>query len=148
MTASPFVLLDDSLTPGGRSLLYTEPERIVAAHAPEEIDAALEEISAGLARGLHAAGFFAYELSYWLEPKLLDLLPAGRAVPLFWIACSEIPVPLTMPAPAPGWKQTARPSARRPRTSSCLGRARNTTARSLRSRTTSPRATSIRSISR
>ena len=31
MTASPYLLLDDSLTPGGRSLLYTEPEEIVAA---------------------------------------------------------------------------------------------------------------------
>jgi len=27
MTASPYVLLDDSLTQGGRSLLYAEPER-------------------------------------------------------------------------------------------------------------------------
>ena len=39
MTASPYVLLDDSLTPGGRSLLYTEPERVVAAYAPEEVEA-------------------------------------------------------------------------------------------------------------
>ena len=32
--------------------------------------AALDQIEAGLARGLHAAGFFAYELGYCLEPKL------------------------------------------------------------------------------
>ena len=47
MTASPYVLLDDSLTPGGRSLLYTEPERIVVAYTPEEVEAKLDEVSAG-----------------------------------------------------------------------------------------------------
>ena len=91
MTASPYVLLDDSLTPGGRSLLFTGPERVVAAHAPEEVDAALDTVSAGLARGLHAAGFFAYELGYCLEPKLRDLLPADRRVPLFWIGLFRTP---------------------------------------------------------
>ena len=75
MTASPYVLLDDSLTPGGRSLLFTEPERIVSAYEPEEVEAALDAISAGLTRGLHAAGFFAYEFGYCLEPKLRPLLP-------------------------------------------------------------------------
>ncbi len=77
MTASPYVLLDDSLTPGGRSLLYTDPERIVAAYAPDEVENALEQVEAGLARGLHAAGFFAYELGYCLEPKLKHLC-SGR----------------------------------------------------------------------
>ncbi len=94
MTASPYVLLDDSLTQGGRSLLYAAPERIVSASSPEEVDAALDEVSAGLARGLHVAGFFSYELGYYLEPKLRDLLPADRRVPLFWIGLFRTPAPL------------------------------------------------------
>ena len=94
MTASPYVLLDDSLTPGGRSLLFTEPERVVAAYAPEEVEAGLDAIAAGLARGLNAAGFFAYELGYCFEPKLRELLPAGRDVPLFWIGLFREPLPL------------------------------------------------------
>jgi para-aminobenzoate synthetase / 4-amino-4-deoxychorismate lyase len=94
MTASPYVLLDDSLTQGGRSLLYAAPERIVSTSSPEEVDAALDEVSAGLARGLHAVGFFSYELGYCLEPKLRDLLPAARRVPLFWIGLFRAPVPL------------------------------------------------------
>ena len=85
MTASPYVLLDDSLTQGGRSLLYVEPERVVFANTPEEVEGALDQVSAGLARGLHAAGFFSYELGYCLEPKLKDLLPPNRRVPLLWI---------------------------------------------------------------
>ena len=91
MTASPYVLLDDSLTQGGRSLLYAEPERLVFANTPEEVEGALDEVSAGLARGLHAAGFFSYELGYCLEPKLKGLLTHDRRVPLFWIGLFGAP---------------------------------------------------------
>jgi para-aminobenzoate synthetase / 4-amino-4-deoxychorismate lyase len=91
MTASPYVLLDDSLTPGGRSLLYTEPECIVVACTPDEVEAALEEVEAGLAAGLHAAGFFAYELGYCLEPKLKRLLPGDGSVPLCWLGLFRAP---------------------------------------------------------
>src|SRR4026208_1442553 len=94
MTASPYVLLDDSLTPGGRSLLYTEPQEIISASAPDEVNVALDAVSAGLARGLHAAGFFSYELGYCLEPKLSGLLPADRSVPLFWIGLFRASQPL------------------------------------------------------
>ncbi len=91
MTASPYVLLDDSLTHGGRSLLYAEPERVVFANTPDEVEGALDQVSAGLARGLHAAGFFSYELGYCLEPKLSSLLPADRRMPLFWIGLFGAP---------------------------------------------------------
>jgi para-aminobenzoate synthetase/4-amino-4-deoxychorismate lyase len=94
MTASPYVLLDDSLTAGGRSLLFTEPEQVVAVCAPDDVEAALDQISAGLLRGIHAAGFFAYELGYCLEPKLKGLLPSDRRVPLFWIGLFRAPRPL------------------------------------------------------
>ena len=70
MTDLPYVLLDDSLSPGGRSLLFTAPEEVVFVHDPAEVKAALEKISAGLARGLHAAGYFGYGFGYCLEPKL------------------------------------------------------------------------------
>ncbi|MEZ5873981.1 MAG: aminodeoxychorismate synthase component I [Hyphomicrobiales bacterium] len=93
MTALPYVLLDDSLSPGGRSLLFTTPEEIVTASDPADVEAALDRVSAGLARGLHAAGFFSYELGYCLEPKLRDLLPEGRQVPLFWIGLFKDPQP-------------------------------------------------------
>ena len=96
MTAVPFVLLDDSLTPGGAgasptSLLYAAPERVVVAHAPDEVEAALEAINQGLASGLEAAGFFSYELGYCLEPKLKDLLPRERRQPLLWMGLFPAP---------------------------------------------------------
>jgi len=91
MTDLPYVLLDDSLTQGGRSLLFTAPEEVVTVSDPAGIEAALERVSDGLARGLHAAGYFAYELGYCLEPKLQGLLPASRRVPLFWIGLFKDP---------------------------------------------------------
>jgi para-aminobenzoate synthetase/4-amino-4-deoxychorismate lyase len=91
MTASPYVLLDDSLTPDGHSLLFTEPEQIVSVSDPAEVEAALDTVSAGLARGLHAAGYFSYELGYCLEPKLKALLPSERRAPLFWIGLFKAP---------------------------------------------------------
>ncbi|ODR94000.1 hypothetical protein AUC70_10455 [Methyloceanibacter stevinii] len=85
MTSSPFVLLDDSLTSGERSLLFEQAEEIVCVDRPEDVYSGLRRISDGLARGLHAAGYFSYELGYCLEPKLAGLIPANRAVPLFWV---------------------------------------------------------------
>src|SRR5499427_1085911 len=94
MTTSPYVLLDDSLTPGGRSLLYTDPEEIISASVPGEVNAALDAVAVGLARGLHAVGFFSYELGYCLESELTTLLPDSRSVPLFWIGLFRAPQPL------------------------------------------------------
>jgi para-aminobenzoate synthetase / 4-amino-4-deoxychorismate lyase len=88
MTATPFILLDDSLSPAGapgHSLLCEVPERVIAAYEPGEIDGALAAITEGLAQGLHAAGFFGYELGYCLEPKLHALLPQDRRQPLIWM---------------------------------------------------------------
>ena len=100
MTATPFILLDDSLTataPGasGRTLLFEDPERVIAVYRPEDVEAGLDIVTDGLSRGLHAAGFFAYELGYCLEPKLQGLLPRDRQQPLFWIGLFREPVRFT-----------------------------------------------------
>ena len=107
MTATPFILLDDSLTataPGasGRTLLFEEPERVIAVYRPEDVEAGLDIVTDGLSRGLHAAGFFAYELGYCLEPKLQGLLPRDRQQPLFWIGLFREPVRFT-DAETRGW---------------------------------------------
>ena len=90
-----FVLLDNSSGQGAPSLLFSDPVAIVAAQAPEEVKGALEGLEAGLKSGLHAAGFFAYELGYVLEPKLRPLLPEGRNVPLLWFGLYKEPRAMT-----------------------------------------------------
>lgn len=79
-----FVLLDNSSGRGRPSLLFTEPVSIVTAREPGEAGAALDQLEQGLKDGLHAAGFFAYELGYVFEPKLKNLMPKVRDVPLLW----------------------------------------------------------------
>jgi para-aminobenzoate synthetase / 4-amino-4-deoxychorismate lyase len=96
MIATPFILLDDSLTAtapdaAGRTLLFEKPEQIVAVHEPNEVEAGLDAITEGLKRGLHAVGFFSYELGYCLDPKLHALLPRDRQQPLFWIGLFREP---------------------------------------------------------
>ena len=55
-------------------MLFEDPERVIAVCRPEDVEAGLDIVSEGLSRGLHAAGFFGYELGYCLEPKLRELL--------------------------------------------------------------------------
>jgi para-aminobenzoate synthetase/4-amino-4-deoxychorismate lyase len=83
---APFILLDNSRDADGLTYLFENPERIIRADAPDGIDAALTELEAALASGLHAAGFFSYELGYVLEPHLAPLLPPVRDMPLLWFA--------------------------------------------------------------
>lgn len=86
-----FVLLDNSTLDGKPSLLFSDPQEIVTAFEPGEVADALRRLEAGLAKGLHAAGFFAYELGYALEPKIAGLMPPGRNVPLIWFGLYKKP---------------------------------------------------------
>jgi para-aminobenzoate synthetase/4-amino-4-deoxychorismate lyase len=90
-----YVLLDNNSGSGPPSLLFSEPMDIIAAWTPDEVPAALQRIEAGVAGGLHAAGFFAYELGYVLEPKLAALMPDKRNVPLLWIGLYNAPAEMT-----------------------------------------------------
>lgn len=86
----PFVLLEDR-SGAGRALLFAEPVEIVDAREPADIAGAFARVEAGLARGLHAAGFLSYELGYTFEPRLARLLPTQRGLPLLWLGLFETP---------------------------------------------------------
>lgn len=92
-----FVLLDNNSGSGPPSLLFTDPVEIIAAETPEEVPAALERLDAAVKSGLHAAGFFAYELGYVLEPRLSALMPEKRNVPLLWLGLYKSPAEMTPP---------------------------------------------------
>ena len=75
---------------------------MIAVYRPEDVEAGLDIVTEGLSRGLHAAGFFAYEFGYRLEPKLQSLLPRDRQQPLFWIGLFREPIRFT-DAETRGW---------------------------------------------
>ncbi len=93
--AEGFVLLDNSTRLDAVSVLFEHPIEIIRADTPDDVMPALAKIKAGLGRGLHAAGFFSYELGYLLEPKLAELLPQDRAVPLLWFGLYSGPREMT-----------------------------------------------------
>ncbi len=93
--AEAFVLLDNSSGSNARSLMFSSPVETVVAREPGDVDGALSRLEAGIARGLHAAGYFSYELGYVLEPRLLPLLPRERSVPLLWFGLYSGPSVMT-----------------------------------------------------
>ncbi len=86
-----FVLLDNSAGGDNASLLFSDPVTIVAADHPNQVPDALHQLEEAGKKGLHAAGFFSYELGYVVEPKLAHLLPATRSVPLLWFGLYKKP---------------------------------------------------------
>ncbi len=86
-----FVLLDNSTRLDAVSTLFEHPTEIIRADRPDQVAGALGAIRHGLHSGLHAAGFFAYELGYILEPRLAELLPEVRSVPLLWVGLYRQP---------------------------------------------------------
>jgi len=90
----PFVLLEDRETPGASARLYTKPEALICCRTAAAVQGAFAQIEADLARGLHAAGWFAYELGQVLEPRL-DRGSAGAEAPLLCIGL--FPPPRLLP---------------------------------------------------
>jgi para-aminobenzoate synthetase/4-amino-4-deoxychorismate lyase len=92
----PFVLLEDRLTPHAPAWLYEHPHELVRCDTQDEVEDGFLRLQAGLERGLHAAGFLAYELGYGLEPRLAALMPA-LTTPLIWMGLFS--PPRAVPAP-------------------------------------------------
>ena len=85
----PTIILDDAAH--GRVRAYGTPLGIISADTPSEVPAALGALETVREMGLHAAGYFSYELGYVLEPKLLARLPLRRDVPLLWFGVFDAP---------------------------------------------------------
>ncbi|MFC5860828.1 aminodeoxychorismate synthase component I [Acidicapsa dinghuensis] len=76
----------------GRSMLFSNPARIIAAHHPKHLPEALDAVEEALAEGLYIAGYIAYEAGFALEPSLANLsstLPNNE--PLLWFGCYRSP---------------------------------------------------------
>jgi para-aminobenzoate synthetase / 4-amino-4-deoxychorismate lyase len=88
----PFILLDDArVQDAADARLYRGPVQVVVARRPEEVQSALEELRTLSARGLHLAGYIAYEAGLSLEPRLAPLATrrTGADGPLVWFGAFE-----------------------------------------------------------
>jgi para-aminobenzoate synthetase/4-amino-4-deoxychorismate lyase len=125
---APIVLIDDA-RPGGRARLYRDPVEIVTAPAAGEVLPALARLRSIAARGLHSAGFIAYEAGLALEPKLQPLaaIPPADAPPLLWFGLFEEPEEITdlaslLPDPASAWTTKPKPLVDRSGYEEAVGR--------------------------
>jgi para-aminobenzoate synthetase component I len=106
----PFVLIEGSGA-GGDALLFEHPVALFTAQDASEVGAALTEMQRALRRGLHLAGYAAYELGHVLEGRLAPSLRRPRT-PLLRFGAFAAPrthvfAPMSSPPPAiamtPAW---------------------------------------------
>ncbi|MGY3436724.1 MULTISPECIES: aminodeoxychorismate synthase component I [unclassified Marinovum] len=79
--------------PDGAAVAFDQPLRLIVAQRPDEVPAALADLSEAQAKGAWVAGYASYELGYALEPKLAALMPEGRRVPLLCLGVYDRPEP-------------------------------------------------------
>jgi para-aminobenzoate synthetase/4-amino-4-deoxychorismate lyase len=113
----PFVLLDDARTANASpARLYTDPVDCLTAHNEDELVALLEKLREARSKGLHAAGYFAYNAGAALLPHL-PIPPEG---PLAWFGLfkqyQELDadvMPSYLPDPAGAWLSPLKPGISR-----------------------------------
>ena len=87
----PFVLLDDARRVGAAAArLFVCPAEILTADSAADVPALLDALDAARARGLHAAGYLAYEAGKGLAPAWRGAVDSGVAdAPLGWFGLFE-----------------------------------------------------------
>ena len=92
----PFVLLDDARIEGAvPARLFRDPVETLAAASPAEVPALLDALDGARRRGLHAAGYLAYEAGKGLAPAWRGVVEGsggdgrGDAAPLAWFGLFE-----------------------------------------------------------
>ena len=119
---APFVLLDDARAEGAvAARLYRDPVEILRADSAAAIPELLDALERAGARGLHAAGYLAYEGGKGLAPAWRGAAPAGDVdVPFGWFALFERveridadAVPALLPDPAASWIGAVEPGIAR-----------------------------------
>lgn len=89
--AAPFVFLDDARADGAaRARLFRDPVGTLVATTATDIPALLDALEAAQARGLHAAGYLAYEAGKGLAPAWRGAADGGAGdTPLGWFGLFE-----------------------------------------------------------
>ncbi|NIJ37959.1 para-aminobenzoate synthetase/4-amino-4-deoxychorismate lyase [Sphingopyxis panaciterrae] len=125
--AAPFVLLDDARQSGAApARLFRNPVDIIVAAGAADIPALLDALDAANARGLHVAGYLAYEAGRGLAPAWRGAVAGGpdgadEDMPLGWFGLFEgveridaAAVAGLLPDPAGAWIGRVEPRIARP----------------------------------
>ncbi len=118
------LLFDDAREGGAAARLYRAPVRVIEAWTPGEVQGALDAVRAGLAEGLHAAGFLSYEAGAAFEPSAG--WSGAMVTPLAWFGLfagfeTVADVAAVLPDPAGAWIGAAEPEVSRDDYDAMLG---------------------------
>ncbi|WP_265500505.1 aminodeoxychorismate synthase component I [Paracoccus beibuensis] len=92
------IRFDTGPLPGGT--LFTAPQTVIRADTPQGVGPAFAAMQAAQARGCWLAGYLSYELGHALTPRLTDLMPDDREMPLILMGVFDAPSPAP-PLPEP-----------------------------------------------
>lgn len=95
----PRVSFDRGPLPGGTT--FQNPVDRITADTPDQVDAAFAAMARAQAGGKWLAGCASYELGYTLCPKLHDLMPGDRGLPLLQFGVFDAPAGPVDLAPEP-----------------------------------------------
>lgn len=77
--------------PLSESTCFVDPEKLICALQPEDVPRAFSELEAASLSGKWLAGYASYELGYVFEPKLLEIIPKNRTMPLLCFGVFDAP---------------------------------------------------------
>lgn len=105
--------------PEGAATKFGSAFRVIEAHSLREVASALAEMEEARSQGYWLAGYASYEAGYALEPRLRNLMPLERRVPLLrfgvfegWQTASKLPSePAWISDLRPRWDKTMYKSA-------------------------------------
>src|SRR5690606_3253114 len=118
----PFVLLDDARVEGAAAArLFVEPVEMLIARSAADVPDLLSALETAQARGLHAAGYLAYEAGKGLAPAWRGAVDAeAGAAPVGWFGLFDRveriaadAVPARLPDPDAAWVGQPRPRVAR-----------------------------------
>jgi para-aminobenzoate synthetase / 4-amino-4-deoxychorismate lyase len=94
---SPVVMVTDRAQAPGRLLKFDQPERLLVALRPEEVQDCLRQADDALAEGNHVAGYLSYEAALGLD----NAFETSRAylMPLLWLGVFSAPICTDGPEP-------------------------------------------------
>lgn len=78
---------------GQGACVFAAPTRMIVANTAQEVPEALAALDDMRARGAWLAGYASYELGYALEPRLANMMPTHRRLPLMAFGVYDAPIP-------------------------------------------------------
>ena len=94
---SPVVMVTERALAPGRLLKFDQPQRLLVALRPEQVEDCLQQADEALAKGHHVAGYLSYEAALGLDHAFET--SRDYEMPLLWLGVFSAPTCTDEPEP-------------------------------------------------